>query len=78
MSDTTIQLSADAKRRLDLHRRDGESYEDVIRRLTDGDRWAGFGAFDEADADEVAEGVSKIRAELNEEATERIERTGES
>lgn len=59
MSDTTIQLSADAKRRLDLHRRDGESYDDVIRRLIDGDRWAGFGAFDEADADEVAEGVSK-------------------
>ncbi|MFB6194453.1 MAG: antitoxin VapB family protein [Halobaculum sp.] len=77
MSDTTIRLSTDAKRRLDLHKRDEESYEDVIVRLTERDRWAGFGAFEETDADEAAEGLSEIRSDMDREMSERIERIGD-
>ena len=56
VSDTEIRISTDTRRQLDLHRRNGESYEAVIRRLADRDRWAGFGAFDGTDADGTAEG----------------------
>lgn len=77
MSDTTIRLSTAAKRRLDVHKRDDESYEDVIVRLTERDKWAGFGSFAETDADEAAEGLSEIRSEMNEGMSERIERIGD-
>ncbi|MFC6756702.1 antitoxin VapB family protein [Halomicroarcula sp. GCM10025894] len=43
MSGTTIRLSEEAKERLTLLKRKGESYEDVIMRLTETDKWAGFG-----------------------------------
>lgn len=65
MSDTTIRLSSEAKARLDLHKRADESYEDVIVRLTEGDRWAGFGALAEEDG-ETREGMARMREEMRE------------
>lgn len=63
ISDTTIRLSTQAKARLDLHKRADESYEDVIMRLTGGDRWAGFGALAEEDG-ETREGMRRVREEM--------------
>jgi len=50
MSDDSIRLSEEVKG-LDRHKRAGESYEDVILRLTERDPWAGFGALAECDQD---------------------------
>ena len=55
------------------HKRDDESYDDVGLRLTGGDRWAGFGAFAETDADEAADGLAEIRDDMNEERSDRID-----
>ena len=51
MGDTSIRVSDEAKHRLDLYKREGESYEDVILRLTERDKWAGFGALAETETD---------------------------
>lgn len=51
MGTTSIRVSEDLKQRLDLYKREGESYEDVIRRLTERDKWAGFGALADAETD---------------------------
>lgn len=71
VTDTTIRVSEETKRRLELHKREGESYEDVIRRLTGRDKWAGFGAFDAGEGD-LLEGVAQIRREFNEGMDERV------
>lgn len=63
MSDTSIRVSEEAKHRLDLYKREGDSYEDVIMRLTDRDQWAGFGALSDSGTDTKA-GLDKIRAEM--------------
>ncbi len=63
MSGTTIRLSEEAKARLTLLKREGESYEDVIMRLTETNKWVGFGALDGTDT-ETSEGMEKIREEM--------------
>jgi predicted CopG family antitoxin len=65
MSDTSIRVSHEAKRRLDLYKREGESYEDVILRLTGRDRWAGFGVLSETEKDTRA-GLAEMREQLRE------------
>lgn len=65
MADTSIRLSTDAKERLELHKRPGESYEDVIVRLTSRDKWAGFGILGDSDTD-PREGMDRIREEMRE------------
>jgi len=69
MSDTSIRVSNEAKRRLDLYKREGDSYEDVIMRLTERDKWAGFGALSDPD---TRAGMKKIRHEMGETMTEDI------
>lgn len=63
MSDTSIRVSERAKDRLDLYKREGESYEEVILRLTEGDKWAGFGVLSETDTDTRA-GMDRVRKEM--------------
>jgi predicted CopG family antitoxin len=63
MSGTTIRLSEEAKARLMLLKREGESYEDVIMRLTETDKWAGFGALAGTDT-ETSAGMEQLRAEM--------------
>jgi len=63
MSDTSIRISQEAKQRLDLYKREGDSYEDVIRRLTERDKWTGFGTLSETET-ETKSGLDKMRAEM--------------
>lgn len=72
MSDTSIRLSFEAKERLERHKRPGESYEDVILRLTGKDKWAGFGALSEAEGD-LQEGMERVREEMRRGMDEDIE-----
>jgi len=74
MSDTSIRVSEEAKRRLDLYKRDGESYEDVIVWLTERDRWAGSGVLAETDT-ETRAGMAEMREQLREGMTEDVEET---
>ena len=76
MGDTSIRLSEEAKSQLDLHKRDDESYDDVILRLTSGDKWAGFGIV-AGDPEESREGLQEIRQSMREGIEQDIEETGE-
>lgn len=69
MGDTSIRLSEEAKQRLDVHKRPDESYDDVIMRLTEDDKWAAFGI---ADGD-VVEGMRRARESARDRMDERIE-----
>lgn len=72
MGDTSIRVSKEAKARLDLHKREGESYEDVILRLTERDKWAGFGAL--ADAETVTrDGMQHVRERMRSKMRDDIE-----
>jgi len=75
MSGTTIRLSQEAKERLALLKREGESYDDVIMRLTATDKWAGFGALDQTGT-ETSEGMERIRDEMRSGLTENIGEDG--
>jgi len=76
MGDTSIRVSDEAKRRLALYKRDGESYEDVILRLTERDRWVGFGALSDTETD-TRDGIERMREEMREGTTTDIEGTEE-
>ncbi|WP_201741688.1 DUF7557 family protein [Salinigranum halophilum] len=69
---TSIRLSKEAKARLDRFKREGESYEDVILRLTERDKWAGFGVLSETSTD-TREGLGRMREAMREGVTEDIE-----
>ncbi|MHC3438582.1 DUF7557 family protein [Natrialbaceae archaeon A-gly3] len=58
-----MRVSTEAKERLDLYKREGESYEDVIVRLTESDKWTGFGVLSETEADTRA-GMEQMREEM--------------
>lgn len=72
MSGTTIRLSEEAKTRLDLFKREGESYEDVILRLTERDKWAGFGVLADSSG-QTRSKLATVREELREGMSEDIE-----
>ena len=72
MGDTSIRVSEEAKHRLDLYKREGESYEDVIMRLTARDKWAGFGVLSETET-ETRAGMKKVRRQLRGGMVEDIE-----
>jgi predicted CopG family antitoxin len=72
MGDTSIRVSEEAKDRLDLHKREGESYEDVILRLTERDKWAGFGILSDTGT-ATRDGLDRMRAELRQGTTDDIE-----
>jgi predicted CopG family antitoxin len=60
MGDTSIRVSDDVKRRLELEKREGESFEDVIRRLTSTDKWRGFGVLSD-EGEDTREGMKQMR-----------------
>lgn len=72
MASTSIRLSEEAKARLDRFKREGESYEDVIMRLTERDRWAGFGVLSDTDSN-TREGMQRMREKMREGVTEDVE-----
>lgn len=73
MGDTSIRVSTEAKRRLDLYKREGDSYEDVIMRLTERDKWAGFGILADTESD-TRKGMEAIRQQMRTRVTEDIEK----
>lgn len=74
MSDTSIRVSDETKDRLDLFKREGESYEDVILRLTERNKWAGFGVLSDTGT-ETREGMRRVREEMREGTSHDIEAT---
>lgn len=63
MADTTIRISEETKRRLELARREDESLEDVVRRLVGTDRWAGFGVLAD-ESEETRDGLQEVREQM--------------
>lgn len=76
-ADKQIRISDRVKRRLDRHRRKGESYNDVLERLlaenTDADFYDGFGML----SDEEADWIREQREEAREKRKRRSRRLGE-
>lgn len=72
MGSTSIRLSDETKARLDLYKREGESYEDVIIRLTERDPWTGFGVLADTETD-TREGMQRLREKMREGTTQDIE-----
>lgn len=72
MSDTSIRLTAGTKRRLELLKREGESYDDVIRRLTAGEKWGAFGIAS-GDPDSAREGLAGIHRSMRREMERGVE-----
>lgn len=72
MSDTSIRVSEEVKGRLDLYKREDESYEDVIMRLTERDKWAGFGVLADEPGDTRA-GMATMREKMREGMADDIE-----
>lgn len=72
MGSTSIRVSEEAKDRLDLFKREGESYEDVILRLTERNKWAGFGVLSETDRN-TRDGMERMREALREGTSNDIE-----
>lgn len=73
MGSKTISLTEEAYNRLREHKREGESFTDVVLRLTDSgdDPLAGFGAM--RDVEGFREAVERTRDELDEDLRERAD-----
>lgn len=63
MGDTSIRVSDEVKRRLELEKREGESFEDVILRLTSTDKWRGFGVLSD-ETEDTREGMKQMRESM--------------
>ena len=75
MGTGTISLADDASERLRRENRDGESFNDVVRRLTAGVSLAEcYGVLDESTADELAEVVAERRRSSTDEYESRVRR----
>lgn len=75
MATKTISLSEDAYERLRAAKREGESFSDVVRRLTAGSRVTDYhGALSAETADELGERIDERRREHRERRGERIDR----
>ncbi len=72
MGTKTVSLADDAYERLKAHKRDGESFSDVVRRLTEGsDLERFYGILDDEAGRELEEAIRERRATRNEERAQR-------
>lgn len=79
MATKTISLSEDAYERLRAAKREGESFSDVVRRLTPGVKLADYyGVLDEDGADELKEIIAQNRSEWTAEHEERVTRIADA
>jgi predicted CopG family antitoxin len=78
-ADEQIRVSNRVKRELDRLRREGESYNDVLERVLDGDRtgdfYDGFGRWSDEEAERVREERRKAKEERKERMRKRAEDT---
>ncbi|MWV40550.1 antitoxin VapB family protein [Natrialba sp. INN-245] len=73
MGTKTISLADDAYEKLKAHKREGESFSDVVRRLTGGVTLAEYhGTLEEDTADELAAIVDRRREERADTHRERV------
>ncbi|PSP78138.1 hypothetical protein BRC81_08845 [Halobacteriales archaeon QS_1_68_20] len=80
MGTKTIRVSETAYERLAARKREGESFSDVIERLTDDqpDIYAGFGAWEGTDkGDNAREAADELNADVEATATEYARRKDE-
>lgn len=79
MGTRTIPLADDAYERLEAEKRDGESFSDVVRRLTDDVTLADYyGVLDDDTADELETIIKRRRSERTASRRERVERIVEA
>jgi predicted CopG family antitoxin len=72
MATKSLTITEDAYERLKSHKRDEESFSEVIERLTgaDEDIWKGFGAYPDS-AERAEERIEQHRREYREDTAER-------
>ncbi|WP_327051937.1 antitoxin VapB family protein [Halomicrococcus gelatinilyticus] len=77
VADEQIRVSKTVKRKIERHRREGESYNDVLERLLGekdvGDFDDGFGRWSDDEADRVRDGRQKAKEKRKRRMQERIE-----
>lgn len=74
MGTKTISLADDAYEKLKQHKREGESFSDVVRRLAGGVSLAEYhGVLDEETADDLERVVEERRAERGEAHRRRVD-----
>lgn len=79
MATKTISLSEDAYERLRAMKREGESFSDLVRRLTRGVRLSEFhGALSAETAAELEATIATARNERNQRRRERMESIGDA
>lgn len=75
MATKTISLADDAYERLKAEKREGESFSDVVRRLTVGTELSEYyGILSEETAEDLEDVVAERRDERNERRRSRVER----
>lgn len=75
MGTKTISLADDAYEKLKAHKREGESFSDVVRRLTGGVTLSEYyGALDDETADELEGIIEERREGRSETHRERVDR----
>lgn len=73
MGTKNISLKQEAYERLRALKREDESFSDVVLRITESDRWSGFGTLSETD---IQEGMQQAKSELSTGMEESIEESG--
>ncbi|RBI59459.1 hypothetical protein DMJ13_22885 [halophilic archaeon] len=73
MSSKNITLKEEAYESLKAHKRDDESFSDVVLRLSgkNKDIWKGFGMLSDEEADALRGHVEDVRDQIDEDFTER-------
>jgi predicted CopG family antitoxin len=66
MTDTSIRVSEETKARLETLKRSDESFDDLLGRLTNRERWAGFGVLSDADPETFRDRVREAHEDLEE------------
>ena len=77
IADEQIRVSETVKRKIERRRREGESYNDALKRILDeedaGDFYDGFGRWSDEEADRVREGRRKSKEKRKRRMRERAE-----